>query len=204
MSSKLLVIKTNDNSVIDDYKRLMQLADYRQHLSPQIKTILKLNLSWSLYYPACSTEPWQLEGVVKAMRSDGYKDLVAMENRTVVTNIMKGVKGNKWLPVLEKYNVPFVPLTDVEWGKYKIKQSTPALDAIFGDAHKIPLPFVGCNVLHLPTVKTHGHTTMTGAMKNAFGGLITEQRHHCHKMIHEVLVDLLKNSRRKSTRGYFR
>ena len=28
-------------------------------------------------------------------------------------------------------------------------------------------------------------------MKNAFGGLITEQRHHCHKMIHEVLVDLL-------------
>ena len=33
---------------------------------------------------------------------------------------------------------------------------------------------------------------MTGAMKNAFGGLITEKRHHSHKMIHEVLVDLLQ------------
>jgi len=29
-------------------------------------------------------------------------------------------------------------------------------------------------------------------MKNAFGGLITERRHHCHKRIHEILVDLLK------------
>jgi hypothetical protein len=33
---------------------------------------------------------------------------------------------------------------------------------------------------------------MTGAMKNAFGGLITERRHHSHKVIHDVLVDLLK------------
>jgi hypothetical protein len=32
---------------------------------------------------------------------------------------------------------------------------------------------------------------MTGAIKNAFGGLITEKRHHCHARIHEVLVDLL-------------
>ena len=46
--------------------------------------------------------------------------------------------------------------------------------------------------MHLPTVKTHGHTVMTGAIKNSFGGLITKRRHHCHKMIHEVLVDLLQ------------
>jgi hypothetical protein len=28
-------------------------------------------------------------------------------------------------------------------------------------------------------------------MKNAFGGLITMKRHHCHKDIHKILVDLL-------------
>ena len=38
---------------------------------------------------------------------------------------------------------------------------------------------------------THGHTTLTCSLKNAFGGLITKRRHHCHKNIHEVLVDLL-------------
>ena len=32
---------------------------------------------------------------------------------------------------------------------------------------------------------------MTGAMKNAFGGLLFEKRHWTHSVIHETLVDLL-------------
>ena len=32
---------------------------------------------------------------------------------------------------------------------------------------------------------------MTGAMKNAFGGLLNERRHWTHEVIHETLVDLL-------------
>ncbi|KXK33589.1 MAG: hypothetical protein UZ16_OP3001002215 [Candidatus Hinthialibacteria bacterium OLB16] len=32
---------------------------------------------------------------------------------------------------------------------------------------------------------------MTGAMKNAFGGLLNEKRHWTHEVIHETLVDLL-------------
>lgn len=185
-------VKTTPKTVLDDYRRLMHLSGYQQHLSKDIKTILKLNLSWSLYYPACSTEPWQLEGVLRTLREDGFQNLTAMENRTVVTKIDKGVTGNKWKPVMEKYSVPFQPLTGVAWGRYEIKAETPFLDAIYGDTHTIPLCFKGCNVLHLPTVKTHGHTTTTGAMKNAFGGLITVMRHHSHKQIHGVLVDLLK------------
>jgi hypothetical protein len=51
--------------------------------------------------------------------------------------------------------------------------------------------FYGKNVIHLPTLKTHGHSVTTGAVKNAFGGLLKEVRHYAHKYIHEVLVDLL-------------
>jgi hypothetical protein len=40
-------------------------------------------------------------------------------------------------------------------------------------------------------MKTHVFTTMTGAMKNAFGGLLHERRHWTHSVIHETLVDLL-------------
>jgi hypothetical protein len=46
-------------------------------------------------------------------------------------------------------------------------------------------------VLHLPTVKCHIYTTTTGAMKNAFGGLLNTRRHYTHSWIHETLVDLL-------------
>ena len=40
-------------------------------------------------------------------------------------------------------------------------------------------------------MKTHVFTTMTGAMKNAFGGLLHRKRHWTHSVIHETLVDLL-------------
>lgn len=54
-----------------------------------------------------------------------------------------------------------------------------------------PKDSIGSSVIHLPTMKTHVFTTMTGAMKNAFGGLINEKRHWTHSAIHETLVDLL-------------
>jgi len=191
-SSRVVVLKTSPKTVLDDYSRLLHTAQYDRFISKQHETILKLNLSWSLYYPACSTEPWQLEGVLRTMITDGYSGLHPVENKTVVTKPWKGAEGNKWLGVLDKYKLSFEPLTAVEWVRYKPKHDMLALHKVFREGHYIPKMFIGKNVIHFPTIKTHGHTTMTGAMKNAFGGLITEKRHHCHKMIHEVLVDLLQ------------
>lgn len=190
-NSKVVVLKTNPKRVINDIAKAMELAGYQKTIKPNYDTILKLNLSWSLYYPACSSEPWQLEGVVKKMQEDGYKNLLPVENKTVVTNPWKGAEQNKWLPILEKYGLKFTPLTDVSWITYKPKHKLLVLDKIFEEGIKIPKMFLGTNIVHLPTMKTHGHSVMTGSMKNAFGGLLREVRHHCHKHIHEVLVDLL-------------
>ena len=66
----------------------------------------------------------------------------------------------------------------------------------------IPRRFIGENIIHLPTVKTHIFTTTTGAMKNAFGGLLNERRHWTHPVIHETLVDLLM-IQKKIHRGVF-
>ena len=66
----------------------------------------------------------------------------------------------------------------------------------------IPKRFIGENIIHLPTVKTHVFTTTTGAMKNAFGGLLNEHRHWTHPVIHETLVDLLM-IQKKIHRGVF-
>jgi len=145
---------------------------------------------WTLFYPACSVSPWQLEEVLKSLRNDGYEDIIAVENQTVVTRPWKWAHYNKWLPVLNKYGVEFQQLTDVEWVPYKPKSKMLAMHDIFGEI-LIPRIFVGTNIIHLPTLKTHGHTKTTGAMKGAFGGLVPKYRHHAHKKIHEILVDLL-------------
>jgi uncharacterized protein (DUF362 family) len=69
------------------------------------------------------------------------------------------------------------------------------LDRIYPEGITIPKEFEGRNVVHLPTCKTHIYTTTTGAMKNAFGGLLNRKRHYTHSMIHETLVDLLRIQR---------
>jgi uncharacterized protein (DUF362 family) len=190
-TSHISVLRTAPSTILSDYKRLLSLSEYQHIIDKGTRVLLKLNLSWSLYYPACSTQPWQLEGIVKTLKEDQYSDILAVENRTVVTDIAKGLAGNRWSSILERYHIPFLPLTRAAWIPYHAKSDTPALDEIFKGTHQIPREFIGTSVVNLPTVKTHGHTITTGAMKNAFGGLITERRHHCHKLIHEILVDLL-------------
>jgi hypothetical protein len=65
------------------------------------------------------------------------------------------------------------------------------LDHVFPEGIRIPDYFLGKNIVHLPTVKCHIYTTTTGAMKNAFGGLLATKRHYTHSWIHRTLVDLL-------------
>ena len=191
--SKVAVLKTSPKTVLDDYSRLMHLADYQAEIRPDQDILLKLNLSWTKYFPSCSSQPWQLEGVVRTLLADGYRpeQLYPVENKTVVTKPVEGARNNRWLPVLGKYGLSFTPLPEVEWVKYEFRQPLLVLDKIFPEGIYIPKMFPGKSVIHLPTVKTHGHSTTTGAIKNAFGGLLREVRHYAHKHIHETLVDLV-------------
>jgi uncharacterized protein (DUF362 family) len=191
--SKVAILKTAPETVIADYGRLMDLADYSKHVSQSDDLILKLNLSWTKYFPACSSQPWQLEGVVAKLMADGFaaQRVLPVENKTVVTNPLKGAANNLWLPILRQYGLEFKPLPEQEWIVYKFKSKLLKLNHIFPDGIEIPKMYVGKQILHLPTVKTHGHTVTTGAVKNAFGGLLKEVRHYAHKHIHEVLVDLM-------------
>ncbi len=191
--SKVAVLRTSPRTILKDYQKLMHLAEYESYISKNIETLIKLNLSWTKYFPSCSSQPWQLEGVISTLIQDGYKKekLIPVENKTVVTEPTKGAENNKWTSILDSYSLKYVPLPDVEWIKYEFKSNLLKLNEIFPDGIEIPKMFIGKNIIHLPTVKTHGHSTTTGAVKNAFGGLLKEVRHFAHKYIHEVLVDLL-------------
>jgi Domain of unknown function (DUF362) len=109
----------------------------------------------------------------------------------VVTDPWKGARNNRWLPVLDSLGLRFTALPEVEWRVYKFKTPLLKLNDIFPEGIQIPAMYPGKNVVHLPTVKTHGHAITTGSIKNAFGGLLKEVRHYAHKHMHEVLVDLV-------------
>lgn len=191
---KVAVLKTRPETVLADVGEVMHLAGYQQALPPDHDTILKINISWQTWYPACSTTPWQLEGVIRTLQEDGYRHLIGAQNGTVVVDARVGERNNKHKYVVDRYGVANVHLYEphIEWVTYTPTKPFLVLDRIFPEGVKVPKLFYNRNIIQLPTVKTHVFTTITGAMKNAFGGLLNERRHMTHAVIDETLVDLLQ------------
>ncbi len=188
------VLKTKPETVLTDYEQLMKLAGFEQVLDVTKPTILKDNISWHFPFPAANTTPWQLEATIMALRNAGYTDLSCVQNKTVVTDAFKGEDLNRYVPIFKKYGIPVLfnfKDEDMKWVRYEPKARMLVLDRIFPEGIMIPDYFFGKNIVHLPTVKCHIYTTTTGAMKNAFGGLLNTRRHYTHSWIHETLVDLL-------------
>jgi len=130
MMSKVALISTGPRSVIDDYGKLMDLLNYQSFIKKELNTIIKINLSWSLFYPACSTPPWQLDGVLQKLSADGFQanKILPTENQTVVTHPWSGAYKNKWLPILKKFKTTYRPLTNEKWIAYSPKgRSAPTV-----------------------------------------------------------------------------
>ena len=140
-----------------------------------------------------------MEAVIQCLKEDGYEDIVCVENKTVVTNAYKGEKLNKYVNIFKKYRIPVLynfRKEDMKWVKYEPKGKMLVLDKVFPGGIYIPDYFFDKNIIHLPTMKCHIYTTTTGAMKNAFGGLLDAKRHYCHSVIHKTLVDCCAYSKR--------
>jgi len=209
--SKVAVVRTSPETVLEDYHRLLNLAGYQDVVDKSVDTALKINISWHFFYPGSSTVPWQLEGVIRAMKRDGYDPSLihGCHNRTVVIDAYLGERENKQLDVIQAHGLRNVHLYEdgVEWVNVRdavgdLCNEFLCLNEVYPKGFSIPKRFIGENIIHLPTVKTHVFTTMTGAMKNAFGGLLNEHRHWTHPVIHETLVDLLM-IQKKIHRGVF-
>jgi uncharacterized protein (DUF362 family) len=192
--SKVAVLKTKPETVLQDYPRLAELAGMHEVLSKGSPTILKDNISWHFPFPAANTTPWQLEGAVLALKKAGFNEISCVQNKTVVTDAFKGEDLNNYIPVFRKYDIPVLfnfKEEDMQWVTFEPKAKMHVLNMIYPEGITIPDFFFGKNIIHLPTVKCHIYTTTTGAMKNAFGGLLNTKRHYTHSWIHRTLVDLL-------------
>ena len=192
--AKVAVLKVKSETVLEDIDRLLELAEVDKVFAKDRATILKDNISWHFPFPGANTTPWQLEGTILALRKRGFQEQVCVQNKTVVTDAFKGEDLNHYLPIFKRHEIPVLYNfleEDMKWVSYRPQARMRALDRVFPEGIRLPDYFFGKNIVHLPTVKCHIYTTTTGAMKNAFGGLLNTKRHYTHSWIHETLVDLL-------------
>src|SRR4029434_7820903 len=114
--SVVALLKPSPRSVLRDYHRVMNLAGYQAVISGDVDTALKVNISWHFFFPGSSTTPWQLEGVIRAMKRDGYaaERIHACHNRTVVIDAHLGERENKQLNVVDAHGLRNIHIYETE------------------------------------------------------------------------------------------
>lgn len=193
---QVAVLRTRPETVLDDYYRLMQLCGYDKNLPRAHDTILNLNLTWQVWFPASSTAPWQLDAVIRALLRDGFsrERICPAYNRASFTRESIGARNNRHALILEHYGIRdlYANGMSVEWVDFQPRQPLAVLDKIFPDGIFVPKAFLEKNIVHLPTMKTDAVTLINGAMKNALGGLMDDQIYRTQINLHDALVDLLQ------------
>ena len=112
-------------TVLSDYHASDEPGGLPGRRRTDADTALKVNISWHFFFPGSSTTPWQLEGVIRAMKQDGYdpKLIHACHNRTVVIDAHLGERENKQINVVEAHGLRNVHLYEGERGSTSATRS---------------------------------------------------------------------------------
>lgn len=189
MNPEVVVATTTPATVLNDYQQVLSHFPKPEN----VPTVIKINLSWTKFYPAVSTPPWHFEAIIRWLIDSGVAPhhIIPVENRTVVTKVKIGAKNHGWPQIAKRYGVKMHYLTDEKYVIYRPKSKMLVLSDIFPHGILLPEIIIHKPLITLCTLKSHVFTTVTGAIKNYFGMLNTN-RHHCHRHIHQAIIDLLQ------------
>jgi uncharacterized protein (DUF362 family) len=170
---------------LDDIQRGCDLAELNGSLHRDSATLIRSTLQ-HLPAPGAGTTPWQLEGVVRALRNAGHTDLVCLQDR-----IFSDDPGG-YLALCRRLHAPirsFHDRNDTVRIAYRPKARLLVLHQLFPAGLSIPECYFGKNIVHLPTLRVHPHTAVVGTAHSALSGLLGSRGHLAPASWHRALVD---------------
>lgn len=183
--SKVAALRVTPQTVLDDLQRGCDLAELNGALNCDAATLIRSTLQ-HLPAPGAGTTPWQLEGVLRALRKVGHTDLVCLQDR-----IFSDDPGG-YLALCRRLQAPvrsFHDPNDTVRITYRPKARLLRLHQLFPAGLSIPESYLGKNVVHLPTLRAHPHTAVVGAAHSALSGLLGNRSHLAPTHWHQALVD---------------
>ena len=162
------VVTTQPTSVLEDISKAMDLAGIQQNFSPDISTLLKINISWQHWYPGCSTSPWQLDGVIQALKNLGHHNIIGAHNGTVVVDSFEGERNNKHKEVQDKHYLPVIHLDSLpnKWVDYLPKSEMIVLHDIRLWTHSV----IHETLVDLLAIQKEIHPAIFAVMDGTFAG----------------------------------
>lgn len=180
--SPVALVQTSAKQIKADVHRVMEMAKWRDHISPGGDVSLKPNLGWDKLIPGAVSAPWVVEAVIQTIQ-DYVGKIYLVESDQVVVNVEKVFRLTQLDKVCKKYGVTWVNLSKGEYIRVQDEERLILHDI------EIPEIFARTQLITLPVLKTHNKTTITGALKNQWGCLQT-LRHNFHLVLPQALVDV--------------
>ncbi len=160
----------------------VEAAGWRDRIPAGADVALKPNLGWDLFLPGAVTSPRVVEGVIRAIRKRAGR-IYLVEADQVLVNIERALQQTRMVELCRRYDVEWVNLSRQPFVRVPVK------DPLALDALELPEILTRTRLVTIPVMKTHGKTTISGAIKNQWGCLPTF-RHNFHPVVNEVLRDL--------------
>jgi uncharacterized protein (DUF362 family) len=183
--SKVAALKVTPQTVLDDLQRGCDLAELSGALQRDRTTLIRSTLQHQPA-PGAGTTPWQLEGLVRALRNAGHTDFVCMQDR-----IYSEDPGG-FLALCRRLQTPvrsFHDQHDTVRIAYRPKARLLLLHQLFPAGLSIPEAYFGKNVVHLPTLRAHPDAAVVGAAHSALSGLLGNRSHLAPASWQRALVD---------------
>ena len=188
------VLATSPETVLDDYRRLLDLAGAGGVLAPNRPVNVIPELSWHHYIPACSTPPWQLDGVLGALKDAGSTpEQVTVQYAAFPTvDAAKGIILNRHHTVLETQGVRVVNPGEIgEWSSHAPTAKTSALGALYTDGVPLPASLEGSPLVVCSAMKTHARLGVGGTLPVLYDSLLDTKRLRAGARISEAVAETL-------------
>jgi len=193
-NSKVACIKTSPETVHGDYIRLLELAGSTEALDSTKETFTAIDMSWHNHSPACSSSPWQLDGVIGALIDSGISagSVRALLNESAGIHKHFGEILNRFQLAAKKHDVVIShPGSDTQRTAFTPKNATPTLSKALNNSISLPEGLAGANLVLLPTMKTHSALSIAGATYTAFNTLFGKERHRALGSFDDALLETL-------------
>jgi uncharacterized protein (DUF362 family) len=171
-----------DGDVRSAVREAMELASWREHVPAGCHVALKPNLCWDLPMPGAQTSPWVFEAVCEIL-AEHVAEIVVVEANQVTVDGDLALERTGIGRVVRKHGLEFVNMSHGDFYRAELANGSVL--------HRVELPEVLRDrvLVTLPVLKTHGTTTITGALKNQWGCL-KMLRHNYHLVVDDAIADL--------------
>lgn len=194
--SRVAVVSATPETILEDYSRVLTLAGLAEIASPSRPPAILLDLVWNRYQPAAGPTPWQLEGVLGALKSLHCENtgMVVGSRGTREVSPRRAADRYQLSPVLQRHQLSLTTLPGDIWS-YQAPTRRAALESPLDGTIAVPAILKDRKLIYLSSLKAHASLGLSSAVGAVASEFLDRDELRGRPRVAEILADALQTAR---------